>query len=490
MEHFTAIKLIERLAPAINESQDPKGTLIKYAKDNNLAVAELERLGQVYNSAKTLSHLEKSANRGDTYNLLDINDLLSAYVDHEVVPKAIEKSASAGPVIRNGGHLPNFFNVETLEKKASTSTEHELADTIRRNVTQAETQKELNFLAEVPGIINDLRSDIIKSAKAIAKKVYLSNQDPVQVFTKLAQDSLASINQNKDAVEFICKKASDFFGVAPVVEFEKLASAAVVTDTTGFLDQTERMQEMINLLGELTQIEKQADAFKELAKGKTSSEEDELKQLQNMEFETSTDEEDTSEKSDSGSKDGGTENNNPEPPKKPKKTPDAVPTGAILAYLMEQRNLDTENANQPTAQSASASPSKQLADIIAAQIDRTYDSRVKPLMDIKKTDRGYVNAAVDKTISSVDTAATIHELMQDPIIAAHSPRTVVSIYNSLAQTNPKMMQDKNVAKFALREALQYEGITPHSYGQLVDIEKDRSDIAKNNIATQQALYGR
>lgn len=80
--------------------------------------------------------------------------------------------------------------------------------------------------------------------------------------------------------------------------------------------------------------------------------------------------------------------------------------------------------------------------------------------------------------------------MQDPVISAHTPSTVVSIYNSLAQVNPGMMRDKNVAKFALREALQYEGVTPHTYGQMVEIDKDKSDIAKNELQTRKEIYGR
>jgi outer membrane biosynthesis protein TonB len=556
MEHFTAIKLIERLAPSINESQDPKGTLIKYASENNLSPAELERLGQVYNSAKTLSHLEKSANRGDSYTLLDINELMAEYVDHSTpIKKTIEKSASSN--VKNGGYLPNFFNVETLEKSAAAPQEHELAYAIHRNVKDAAKQDQLNFISEVPTIIHELTQDLMKQANDINKQLYLKNIEPNAFFTKLAADSLASENQNKDAIEFLCRKAVNYFGFNPTVEFEKLASSKVVMDRTGFLDKVEDIQEKIDILVELKEIEKRAASGIAGLGGKNITD-DELAQLNQWAGMSSKSKKEKKKEPDSENVDA--EKDSPkeektntrltppaeEPPTEPTEAPAEAPAeeyteapaedyteatteapvetpseepgspseepptespeepaasvedytestqlpsgspASIVAYLME--NQRAQNASKPV-QSAAGATSKDLASQLKSFIDDTYENRAKKLLTLpSKGDRGYVNASVDKTVTSIATAATIHELMQDPIIAAHSPRTVVSIYNSLAQINPKMMQDKNVAKFALREALQYEGITPHSYGQMAGIEKDRAQTVKDVMANQKSIY--
>jgi hypothetical protein len=484
MEHFTAIKLIERLAPSINESQDPKGTLIKYASDNNLSPAELERLGQVYNSAKTLSHLEKSANRGDSYTLLDINELMADYTQHSTPSKkTIEKSASSS--VKNGGHLPNFFNVETLEKSAAAPQEHELAYAIRRNTREAELQDQANFISEVPTIIHDLTQDLMKQANEINKHIYLKNIEPNTFFTKLAADSLASENQNRDAIELLCKKASNYFGFIPTVEFEKLASSKVVMDRTGFLEQAESLQEKIDVLVELKAIEKKA-AKGIAGLGGDQMTDDEAAILNAIAEEPGSPKKEKTKKEPKETEEA---EESPEPTEVPEEFSPAVDAGtaSIVAYLME--NQRAQNAGKSAPETSGAS-SKELAKTLKSFIDDTYENRAKKLITMpSKGDRGYVNAAVDKTVASIDTAATIHELMQDPIIAAHSPRTVVSIYNSLAQVNPKMMQDKNVAKFALREALQYEGITPHSYGQLAGIEKDRAQTAKDVMANQKSLYG-
>jgi len=174
MEHFTAIKVIESLAGSINSSQDPKGVLTKYANENNLSPAELERLGQVYNSAKTLSHLEKSANRGDTYKLMDIEDLVNSFASYEH-KQELGKSASAK--ITNGGSIPNLFSVETLEKKAS-QCEYEHSDIfLNRGVNTVERDK-ANFLRELPDTIHELSGEINKQANNIAKEWFNKNLDP------------------------------------------------------------------------------------------------------------------------------------------------------------------------------------------------------------------------------------------------------------------------------------------------------------------------
>lgn len=479
MEHFTAIKVIERLAPQINSSQDPKGTLIKFASENNLSPAELERLGQVFNSAKTLSHLEKSANRGDSYDLLDVEDLVSSFTSHET-PTVVEKSASTQ--IRNGGALPNFFDIETLEKQAGEKELHPVAESVFRNQRAQQEQELKEFQSEIPTTIHDLKTEVVKVANAIVRDLYLSNKDAKAVFTKLAEDSQASVDSNKDAIEFLCKKAFTYFGEVKV-DMEKVASRKVVTDTTGLLKKAEEMQDMINVMHELDQILKSAAESPKFTKNKknkpAATPEEEIENMNKAE--------------------GMFAGINPEGDVPPESATEEIPVPAdeppvetpvviqatpdsIMEYIASRPLPEEKKEKSPVDKTA--------LNNIKGFVDNMYDSKVKKLLAVSPTSRGYVNAGVDKTISSIETASVIQELMQDPVISAHTPSTVVSIYNSLAQVNPSMMRDKNVAKFALREALQYEGVTPHTYGQMVEIDKDKSDIAKNELQTRKEIYGR
>jgi hypothetical protein len=52
---------------------------------------------------------------------------------------------------------------------------------------------------------------------------------------------------------------------------------------------------------------------------------------------------------------------------------------------------------------------------------------------------------------------------------------VVSLYNTLAKANPEIVKDKNLLRFALREALQYDAVPLHTYKDLISMGKDRAD---------------
>lgn len=56
--------------------------MLKCAKDHNLAPAQLEKLAQVFNTTKTLVGLDKQANRGDSFSIVDVPGLVSSYVTY------------------------------------------------------------------------------------------------------------------------------------------------------------------------------------------------------------------------------------------------------------------------------------------------------------------------------------------------------------------------------------------------------------------------
>ena len=83
----------EDLLPEIKETGDVENVFLKFAKEKNIAPALLEKLGHVYNTAKTVNYLDKSAShekqRGSTFAILDVPALLEKYAsaqpsdDHE-----------------------------------------------------------------------------------------------------------------------------------------------------------------------------------------------------------------------------------------------------------------------------------------------------------------------------------------------------------------------------------------------------------------------
>ena len=68
--------------PDIISSKDPEGTMLKCAEAHNLSPAQLEKLGQTFNTAKTIVGLEKQANRGDSFKIVDVPSLISKYASY------------------------------------------------------------------------------------------------------------------------------------------------------------------------------------------------------------------------------------------------------------------------------------------------------------------------------------------------------------------------------------------------------------------------
>ena len=57
--------------------------MLKCARKNNLSPAQLEKLGHVYNTMKTIVGLEKQANRGDSFSILDVPKMVAKYTTYD-----------------------------------------------------------------------------------------------------------------------------------------------------------------------------------------------------------------------------------------------------------------------------------------------------------------------------------------------------------------------------------------------------------------------
>lgn len=83
MNQQQQIQLLNSIMPQIVETRDPEATMLKCARKNNLSPAQLEKLGHVYNTMKTIVGLEKQANRGDSFSILDVPKMVSKYTTYD-----------------------------------------------------------------------------------------------------------------------------------------------------------------------------------------------------------------------------------------------------------------------------------------------------------------------------------------------------------------------------------------------------------------------
>lgn len=97
MQHQEAIRVISRLGPELTK-QAAESVLLRYAEDEDLAPAQLEKLAQAYNMVRQLSHIDASEDRGSSCHQIDTPALVSTYVG------STQKAAAAPVIVEAASH--------------------------------------------------------------------------------------------------------------------------------------------------------------------------------------------------------------------------------------------------------------------------------------------------------------------------------------------------------------------------------------------------
>lgn len=116
MQHQEIISKLEDLLPQMRDTGSPRDVMLKYAREADLAPAQLERMAQLFNVAKSLDYMNKSANRGGTFDVVNIPDMLRDYTSY--TPKKVAASSGIAAWI----DAPANNNTSGLAKAASSST--------------------------------------------------------------------------------------------------------------------------------------------------------------------------------------------------------------------------------------------------------------------------------------------------------------------------------------------------------------------------------
>lgn len=122
----SVIMCLEDALPLMQKSDDPIGTLLKYAKEKRLSPAQLERVGHMFNALKTNSiyNLAKNASdRGIYFTTLDVPELLNRYASFTNDEIKILSSHNKNNAQGNKSNMGKNMN-----KQASIHKEHKVGD--------------------------------------------------------------------------------------------------------------------------------------------------------------------------------------------------------------------------------------------------------------------------------------------------------------------------------------------------------------------------
>jgi hypothetical protein len=452
MQHSEVVTALENLIPSIKASGDPEAVMLKYAGDNNLSPAQLEKLAQVFNIAKTITFMDKSANRAGSFTLVDSNNLLAKYVDSTDVKAArrftsgeqTTKASSTAHTIPVLNRFPTFGNPyleeEENNKAAQTKAAGEAIDRIHVQAQAVELYEMTKYARQAQfDMEEDARTAFEKLARAVVihdVEFPVLERDVVGVYgdeLKTSVDNLASFIQQKYA--------------HTVVRYTPTKKIALHRDTSGFASQLKFAHDALQtaktiplMLNEKAAMVKQSytSTFNPTLpinatgpsggpQSQTSAEDWFRHDLENTPREKKdTKQKDTKRKEqlkneDTGAVAGVRHALNPDNYK------------GIMGMLM---------GGKDTVESAS--------DLYSDEIKKRHNT-------------------VETAIRDTEFITNVQRiLITDPIISEHDPKEVAQLATTLRQANPAIAANYHTLTYALREALQYGTMPTQTFTSLAE----------------------
>jgi hypothetical protein len=481
--------LIEDIAPEVRRSKDATTAIIKFARDHNLPSSQVQALGQLFNTAKTLSFLEKSAaRRGDNFPILDVDSLVDKFME-------VEKQASmpTNPRVEyddqdNGGlELPACFAGLTH----NVLREEALAPSIIYDnpVKQAAAQREqeavtLEFAKQAKF---EYLEEMRKTAAELAIKL---RQNPDYPFDELEADCLGiygeAVRPLMDKLANYClhdgwevKRASapsenklvqDPDGLVPLVE--------------SLLDNTYRVKAAEEML---TPNSEAASGNPPLSASKvvdTNGAEIELKTPKSASSKAVIDPAELEQQKTEGQGSGqsGTRptpgQGEDQPP--PKSQGPGKPPRAPGTKDKPQGGKDLK----PTGYFSDIN--KTLDDVLKGVGKRVGPAALGSMVP----GRNVGQEVVDQGLEDARHISTLQNLMMtDEILAEADPDQVVQIYNTIRQSAPELAGDVNVMRALLRSAVQHEGISPFDLKSVLDTELTKQKVNQGQQEMDDRRYG-
>ena len=443
MRHKLIEWLIDDVAPRVRRSGDAEGELLKFANEQNLSPALLEGLGQLFNTAKTISYMDKSANRGGTFPTVDVQRIVSQYLEVPASKMAADQDGwlQTDKEMAPRTKMPNFFDMPetgdtgldfTVDAVKSASTRRESLGPLRANIATTEMVK-TDFEEDARTLLNRL----VKSARRGNLNWELLEGDSLALFGDDVKPAIENAVSYLKANNITVKRASydgkpRFVESPAVVEIEFLMRS---------LDNIKAANEMLSeLQGELKSATQTLVAPE---KPEATS------AAQDMANALVANQEKSSPKAPApqSGKGGGL----------------STPGGSLRDSL-------------PSAGDSSKSILKTGPDAIFDLLRPARDHFMKSVARHVSTphdDSGEINGAMD----DAHHLALLQNLMTtDDVLSEADPDQVVSAFNTIRSTAPQLAKDINVMRVALRSAVQHEGIDPFTVKGLAETETARAKV--------------
>lgn len=456
--------LTEDITPEVRKSRNPEAALLKFAQEKNLPPAQLEALGQLYNTAATTAYLEKSANRGGNFHIVEVPDLVKKYL--EVRPTApVTKTASPVSIpwentgdLGNIADLPSCFrgfmelpvtwdneSAQPIVIKLASAKQSEWEASHR--LVEIENAKQAMFNLE-----EDLRSELDQ-----VRSLFRFGNPPA--FDQVESDALML---HGDACKLACAAVVQWLDQSniKVARAKDAGRKRLVDDSQPLLQKLAKVQELLDYRREIgAELEKLAISGQPSHAGQPAS--------QGVSSETGF-------KTDDQINDEG--------------HTDATRATATRGYDSHADTSDNAWANgryrqpgigavgkddwimskAPEQASRGIEHAGNLMDQAGGRLESLFGDRFrKVLEDRDNRDQRHI----DTSMNNARRQALVQNLMlTDEVLSEADPERVVALYNTFAEAMPDIAMDANVMRVALRSGIQHDGVAPFDLKQMMDTQ--------------------
>lgn len=446
--------MTEDILPKIRQTGKPEATLLKFASEKNLSAGQIEGLGHLYNTAKTLCYLEKAANRGATFPIIDVPTLVDDYLEVHKKDAGQLQPSYAGHRDSLTDCFSSLFNAGIAEAAIPVISQVNLQK--RATAEQDNTKLLAEFTDQaIFEIKEDIRDGMMKIASGLRTHCSDTSYEQVEADALLALGEGAKPMLDKlatflTASRWTVKRAS---GPGP---------ARLVRDQFGFIPQLEKLQDDYVRLETADELRKEASAV-----------------LDQMATET---------------RHSHSKQDSP-----PKSEAPASENGEAGAHTNRKQHNSPAGGGKPPAGKAmmSGSSSPKPSGTYFGKANELEKEHLRPhlaryLEMGQKAFGGGSNSSqrhVDQSMQDTRHLAVLQNLLStDPVLAEADHDQVVELYNTLRENSPSIAGDSNVARVVLRSMIQHDGVSPFDLKGFLDTEAARQKVDVGQRGMDAHLY--
>lgn len=468
MNQNKLVDILTSVVPEIVQTKDPEKVLLKTAKAHNMYPTQLEKLGHAFNSMKSLVAMEKQANRGDSFKLLDVQAMVKKYASYDPHKKLSDKDKEVHNIVDNLNKAAGdsyawlaAYSDSNMNKKASTKVD----ELLRK---QPEDIRGLNalFTMDVESPNANMEYEI-KQASAIDTMEDIDRYKDMVVHLNSAESQARALKANTldDMEQHAVKFANYLRKNGPtcwpeMVEDcfyhfgEKCASA---------VQAMEEYMELHHVPYYTVDLTKRASAPWLISDRHNCWESmEKVMELKEMHKEAS----------DSLTKINEMRDNARVKIAELKKSASSHPVPSGNAGLPQYATP------KPGSGSAKKSPDFKL------KYSDMVDAGNKAIDSVKHVAEGILRpqdtaAAIEgEKRKAKDNLALQQLILNDPILQEADQGKVESLYNTIRSIAPTFAGDKNMISTALKEAIQYDAVP---INMLKDIAAFEGSLIKNQV---------